>query len=99
MAPSHELLIIKAQDGVVRVQKVGVENHLDPVRWGIEQFDAAKLVQNGVVGIVRHVVRYNRGVRTAFERKYPPLQQHLVLRRQEGIRLEFHFALPAGSRM
>jgi hypothetical protein len=36
MAATNELLIVKSQYGIVRVQEIGVENDLDSVRGPIE---------------------------------------------------------------
>lgn len=56
MAAPHELLVVQTKDRIIRVQKVGVENNLDPIVACIKELDSSDLVEDGVVGIVRHVM-------------------------------------------
>ena len=85
VAAAHELLVVHAQDRVVAVQEVGVEHDLDAVRGRVEELDAADLVQDRVVRVVRHVVRRDGRKRVALEREDAPLEQHLVLVRQKVV--------------
>jgi len=60
MAASHELLVVQTEDRIIRVQKVGVENNLDPIVACIEELDPSDLIEDGVIGIVRHVMCSDR---------------------------------------
>jgi hypothetical protein len=79
MTSAHKLFIVEAEDWIVRVQKVGVENDLDPVVRGIEQLDPAELVQNRVGRVVNHVVCDDRRERVALEGEDAALEENLVL--------------------
>ena len=56
MTPSDEFLIIEAQNGVVGVQEVRMEDNLNAIVMSIEQLHSAYLVEDRVTGIVCHVV-------------------------------------------
>lgn len=81
MASSDKLLIVQAQDRVVRIQKVGVEHNLDTIAARVEQLDASDLAQDRVRRVVRHVVRRDRGQRIPLEGEDAPLEQDLVFLR------------------
>jgi hypothetical protein len=74
VASTNELLIVEPEDRVVTVQKVRVEDNLDAIVVMVEQFDTPNLVQNRVVGIVRHVVCDHRGERIPFQGENPAFQ-------------------------
>lgn len=87
MASPDELLVVEAEDRVVGVEELGVEDDLDPVRRTIEELHAADLVQDRVVRVVGHVVRRDGRERVAAEREHAPLEQDLVLVREERRRV------------
>ncbi len=60
MTPSDEFFVVESQDRVVRVQEIRVENYLHAVVVPIEQLHTANLVEDGVRGIVRHVMGCDR---------------------------------------
>lgn len=82
VASTNELLVVHAEDGVVAVQEVWMENDLDAVMGVVEQLNASNLVENGIIVVIGHVVcRYGReGV--ALESKDATFQQNLVFFRQ-----------------
>lgn len=69
MAPTHELLVIQAENRVVRIEEVGVENDLDAVMRRVEELDTANLVEDGVGRVIVHVVRDHRREGVPLERK------------------------------
>ena len=69
VASTHEFLVVHAQNGVVAVQEVGVEHNFDTIIRVIEELHAADLVQNGVVMVIRHVVRRDGGKGVPLERE------------------------------
>ena len=83
VASTNELLIVHAQDGVVAVQEVWVEDDLDAVMRVVEQLDTSNLVENWIVVVIGHVMcRYGReGV--ALQNKNATFQQNLVFFRQQ----------------
>ena len=98
VTPAHELLVVEAEDRVVRVEELresvtlsprntdlGVEDDLDAILRPVEELDAPDLVQDRVVGIVGHVVRRDRRQGVATEREDAALQQDLVLGRQQRV--------------
>lgn len=87
MAPPNKLLVIESEDRVVGIEELGVEEHLDTVARPVEQLDPTNLVQDGVVGVVGHVVRRHGRERVAAEGKDATLEEDLVLVREEGRRV------------
>ena len=85
MTTPDKLFVIQTQDRVVRVQKLGVEDDLDPVILLVEQLSPPDLVQDRIVGIVLHVVGGNRRERVPLERKHSTLEEDLVLVRQQAL--------------
>jgi len=85
MATPDKLFIVHAQDRVVRVQKLGVEDDLDPVVLLVEELSPPDLVQDRIGGVVLHVVGGDRGQRVSLEGKHSSLEQDLVLVRQEAL--------------
>ena len=86
MAAADELLVVHAENRVVAVQEVRVEHDLDTVMRVVEQLDASDLVEDRVIVVVGHVVCRHGRERVPLEREDPPLQQHLVLLRQQLVR-------------
>ena len=86
VAAADELLVVHAQDRVVAVEEVGVEDDLDAVVRVVEELHAPDLGQNRVVVVVRHVVRRDGRERVPLEREDTALEQHLVLFREQIIR-------------
>lgn len=78
MASSDEIFVVESQDGVVGVEELRVEDHLDPIFLSIEELNSAKLVQHRVVRIVGHVVSDDRGEGVSLERKDSSFEKHLV---------------------
>jgi hypothetical protein len=56
MTTSDELLVIETKDGIVGVQEFGVEDDLDSVGTSVKELYPSDLVQNGVGGVISHVV-------------------------------------------
>ncbi len=62
-----------------------MEDDLDTVAGAIEQLNAADLVEDGIVAVVLHVVRHDRGQRVTLEGKDALLERNLVgIREQCG---------------
>lgn len=78
MASTNELLIVQTQDRVVGVEEVRVEDHLDAIRGRVEQLHSPDLIQDGVTGIVRHIVRGDWWQSVPLEREDPTLEKNLV---------------------
>lgn len=83
MTTSDKLLVIQTQDRVVGVKELGVEDNLDPVRGSVEQFDPSDLAEDGIVGVVGHVVRGDGRERVSLEGKDSSLEKNLVFIRQK----------------
>jgi glucokinase len=60
MTTSHKFLVVQTEDWIVRIQKVRVENDFNTVRWGIEELNTSDLIQDGIAGIISHIMRRNR---------------------------------------
>ena len=86
VAAADELLVVHAQDRVVAVEEVGVEDDLDAVMRVVEELHAPDLGQNRVVVVVRHVVRRDGRERVPLKREDTALEQHLVLFREQIVR-------------
>lgn len=56
MTTSYELLVVHSQDGIVRVEEIGMEDDLDFIGVVVEQLDSTDLIQNRIGGIVDHVM-------------------------------------------
>lgn len=85
MTPPHKLLVVEAQDRVVGVEELGVEDDLDAIRRPVEELYSADLVQDGVVRVVGHVVRRDGRERVAAEGEDATLEEDLVfVRKQSG---------------
>ena len=67
MATTHKLLVIHAEDGVVTVQEVGVEDNLDAVAFRVEQLDTTNLVKDRIAAVIGHVVSCNGWEGVTFE--------------------------------
>jgi hypothetical protein len=78
-----KFFVIEAEDGVIRVQELGVEDDLDTIRIPIEELYSTNLVQDRVVCIVGHVVGHDRGERIAAEGEDATLEQNLVFGGEE----------------
>lgn len=61
MTTSHKLLIVKSQDRIIGVQKLGVENDFYSISTSVEELYSSDLVENGIVGVVCHVVGHDGG--------------------------------------
>lgn len=61
MTSSNKLLIIQAQNRVVRVQEFRMEDDLNSISRSVEQLNASDLVQDWVVRVVGHVVSCDWG--------------------------------------
>jgi len=61
VAPSNKLLIVHAKNRVICVEEIGVEDHFDAIMRCIEEPHTPDLVQNGVVRVIRHVMRRHSG--------------------------------------
>ena len=59
MGAADEVVVVEREDGVGRVEEFGVEDDLDAVGWVVEQLYAPNLVEDGVFGVVGHVVCYD----------------------------------------
>lgn len=69
MASTNKLLIIKAQNRIGAIQKVWMENNFHAIVAVVEQFDTANLVEDRIVGVIRHVVSDNWGKRISLQCK------------------------------
>lgn len=78
MATTDELLVVQAEDGVVRVQEVRVEDDFDTVGSVVEELHAPDLVQNRVVVVVCHIVCRDRWQSVTLEGKDTTLEENFV---------------------
>lgn len=78
MTASHKVVVVERQDRVVGVEELGVEDNLDPVLGPVEQLYPSDLVENGVCGVVHHVVGDNGRECFSLEGKHSSLEQHSV---------------------
>lgn len=85
MATSDKFFIIEAENRVVGVEEVGMEDHFNSVGLTIEQLDATNLVQDGISGIVRHVVGGDRWERVSLESEDATFEQDAILLGKELI--------------
>ena len=85
MTTPHKLLIVQAQNRVVRIQEFRVEDDLDTVRRAVKQLHAADLVQDRVARVVGHVVGDDGRERVALERKDAALEENLVFLGEQGL--------------
>jgi hypothetical protein len=85
MTSSNKLFVIHAQNRVVGVQKLGVEDDLDTIVLLVEQLSPSDLVQDRIVGVVLHVVGGDGRQRVSLERKDSSLEKDLVFVRQQGL--------------
>ena len=69
MASANKLLVVKAQNRVGTVQKIRMENNFHAIAAVIEQFDAANLVEDWIVRVVRHVMSDDRWKGISFQCK------------------------------
>jgi hypothetical protein len=67
MTTSYKFLVIETKDWVVRIQKVWVEDNFDPIVSIIEEANTTNLIENGIVGIVCHVMGCDGREGVAFE--------------------------------
>ena len=86
MAAAHEFLVVHAKNGVITVDEVRVEHHLDTIVCVVEELDASDLGQDGVVVVVCHVVRRNGRQRVALKRENSALEKNFILIGQEVVR-------------
>ena len=86
MAPTNKLFIIKAQNRVVAIQEIGMEDDLDTIVTMVEEFDPTNLVEDGVVSVIGHIVRHDGWERIPFERKDPALEKDLIFFREQLVR-------------
>lgn len=87
MATPDKLLIVQPKNRVVGVQELWVEDDLDAVRGPVEQLNPSDLVQDWVVGVVRHVVGRNGRERVPLECEYAPFKEDLVFLAEQGRRV------------
>lgn len=86
MASTHELFVVQAEDGVVAVEEVGVEDDFDAVVFRVEELDAPDLVEDRVVGIIRHVVGRDGWERVSLESEDSSFEEDSVLIGEEAFR-------------
>src|SRR5277367_1847162 len=64
----------------------------------VEKLNPSNLVQNWIICVVRHVVRYNRWISSSLEREYSSFEQNLVLSGQQFLGIgDFISRLPIPS--
>jgi hypothetical protein len=78
MTSTNKLLVVKAQNRVATVQKVRMEYNFHAIVATVEQFDSANLVEDWIVGVVRHVMSDDWRKRISFQCKDATLQQYLI---------------------
>ena len=66
MRASDKVVVVEREDRVSRVEEFRVKDDFNAVRGMIEELDAADLIQDRVIIVVNHVVRYNWGKGVAF---------------------------------
>lgn len=62
-----------------------MEDDLDTIRASVEELDAAQLIQDGIGGVISHVVGDNRGQAVTLQRVHATLQQNFVFAGEEGV--------------
>ncbi len=60
-----------------------MENDLDTIMGMVEEPHPPDLIENGIIGVISHVVRRYRRKRVAFKCEYAPLEKDNVLCGQE----------------
>jgi len=70
MTTPNKLFIIQTKDRVIRIQEFRMENNFNPISRPVEQFNSSDLVQDGIVGVVGHVVRSDGGKGVSFKGEY-----------------------------
>ena len=74
MATSYEFLIVQAQNRIIGVQEIRVEDNLHSIIVSIEKLHAANLVQDRIIAIVEHVVCCNSRKRVALKSENTALE-------------------------
>ena len=83
MTTPNEFLVIKTQNWVVGIQEFRMENNLDPISRPVEEFNSSDLVQNGIIGVIGHIVRGDGWERVSLEGKDSSFQEYLVFLGEE----------------
>jgi hypothetical protein len=61
MTTPNKLLVIQTKDRIIRIQEFRMENDFNPISRSVEEFNSSDLVQDGIIGVVGHVVCGNGG--------------------------------------
>jgi hypothetical protein len=61
MTSSNEFFIIKAENRIIAIQEIRMEDDFDTVVTMIEEFDSTDLVEDRIVGVVGHVMSNDGG--------------------------------------
>lgn len=69
MTPPHKLLIIQTKQGIIRIQKFRMKDNLDTILRLIEELALTDMIENGILGIVSHIVSDNGWECVAFKCK------------------------------
>jgi hypothetical protein len=83
MTSPDKLLVIQSEDRVVCIQEFRMEDNLDPITRPVEQLDPSNLVEDGIVGIVGHVVGSNGRERVSLKGEYSSFEEDLVFLGEE----------------
>lgn len=97
MTPSHKLLIIQSQNGIIRVQEIRMEHDLDSVAARVEELDATDLAEDRVACVVCHVVSDDGWEGVAFESKDAAFEEDFVFVGEELFGRGVYFVLSANQ--
>ena len=73
MTTTDKLFIVEAENRVVRVEELWVEDDLDPVRGSVKELDTSDLTEDWIVGVVGHVVGRDWRERVSLEGEHSSL--------------------------
>lgn len=96
---TNEVVVVDGKDGVGGAQELGVEDDLYAIRRLVEKLATSDLVENGVLGVVVHVVCDDRRQGVALHGKESAAKHNLVLGRQKVLVVWRWLALPPRKRL
>ncbi len=74
MTPPHKIIIVQSKQRIIAIQKLWMKHNFHTIISVIEHTKPSKLVQDGVVTIICHVVCYNGWECVPTKRVYPSFQ-------------------------
>ena len=96
---TNEVIVVDGKDRVGGAQELGVEDDLYAIRGLIEKLATSDLVENGVLGVVVHVVCDDRRQGVALHSEEAAAKHDLVLGRQKVLVIWRWLTLPPCKRL